>query len=189
MEHKKSLLQACVLVNNGVASGFQALDSMLIKNSSRVDDLDLKEVADFLTATEHEVVWAASSAFANSLIQGLNMDNEDDDDEEEEEEEEIPEGSEEALQSLRRIAGFISLYLETQYRPASLFETLQALHDTLIPLNDNIPGASAFKCSVARACETWWTKNEVRTFHLDAISCMYTYHTHKHIHTNFDTHK
>jgi len=156
MENKKKLLQACVLSQNGVEDGFAMLDDLLIKHASRTDDLDLKEVSDFLTASEHETVWSAVLAFTNSLVQNLHLDEEEGIDEEDE----IVEGSEECVQSLRRVSGLVSIYLETQYRPASLFVTLQQLHDTLIPLNDNIPGATAFKSSVARSCESWWAKNE-----------------------------
>jgi condensin-2 complex subunit G2 len=38
-----------------------------------------------------------------------------------------------------------------------LFDTIQQLHDILIPLNDGMPGGQQLKVSIARACEKCWS--------------------------------
>lgn len=140
----------------GQGGDFEALEELLQRHLTRGDGFDLKDVVDVLEKAQHESLWAALYSFSTVLVEALHLDEED------EEEAHIVEGGEEIVQSLRRVAAALQLYVEMSNgpRPSFLLSTLTCHHDLLIPLSDEIPGASAFKNTVARCCESWWVKDE-----------------------------
>jgi len=157
MAHRDALL--CAIAKAGAEGDFEELEELLQRHLTRGDEFDLKDVVDVLEKAQHESLWAALYSFSTALVQALHLDEEGED---EEEEAEMVEGGEEIVQSLRRVAAALQLYVDMPNgpRPPSLVSTLTCFHDLLIPLSDEIPGASAFKSTVARCCESWWVKDE-----------------------------
>lgn len=148
---KEPLLSAVLSAKN--EGDFTQLEELVQRHLTRGDDFSMQDVLDLMTSAEHEDLWAVMHEFVKLLLSALRID-------EEEEVEDVVEGAEEIVQSLRRVASMLSLYVESQHRPPSLFTVLELVHDTLIPLSDDIPGANVFKTAVARCCEAWWIKEE-----------------------------
>lgn len=158
MEGKTLLLSALVKCG-GPEGSFEALEDLLALQAAKSESFSLREIGDLMTDAEHECLWRELCSFSARVIEALQME---EDEEEEEEGAGMVEGAEELVQSLRRVAGAMTLYVVEmpQSRPASLFEALQLFHDLLMTLNDDIPGATVLKSAVARCCEAWWVKEE-----------------------------
>jgi len=151
-QKKEELLSAVKRAHD--ESDMEDLERLMQRHLTRGDSFNMQEILDFLSSAEHEAVWGALNAFTTALTDALQLEDDNNDGG-------MVDGADEIIQSLRRIAAFLTLYVESQYRPPSLLATLQLCHDMLIPLSDDISGASAFKSSVARCCEAWWVKEEI----------------------------
>ena len=150
---KEPVLSAILAAQN--EGDFTQLEELVQRHLTRGDDFSMQDVLDLMTSVEHEDLWAVLHEFVKLLLSALRIDDED-----EVEGDGMVEGAEDIVQSLRRVASMLSLYVESQHRPPSLFTVLELVHDTLIPLSDDIPGANVFKTAVARCCEAWWIKEE-----------------------------
>lgn len=145
MDVKNELLAALKLP---VAEFIPYLDELLSNHFSKSHDLDLSETLDVLSSQQHEKLWKCVKEMIISLKQSLADENCTD------------ERQQMCLTSLRRIADFIVLYQSLKPRPASLFYSLEEIHELLMSLNDAIAGAAPLKRRIADACEAWWINNE-----------------------------
>ena len=123
--------------------------------SSKVVASEFKDLATLMTK-EHEKFCAVLYDITTDAITELHVDNED------EERIALHENDEELVGQLRNIATVATIYTFDlpQYRPSTLLETISALHNILIPLDESIHGAQQLKTAVSRICEEWWVKDE-----------------------------
>lgn len=157
MEGKALLISALAKCQG--QGDYEELEGLLSLHTSRSDEFNLREIADFMTDSEHDSLWKELCKFSAILVDALEVDQDED---ENDGGSAIVEGAEEFVQSLRRIAGVMTLYIvdTPKCRPDALFETLQIFHGLLMTLNDDIPFATVLKNAVARCCEAWWVKEE-----------------------------
>ena len=137
MEAKKLLLSS--LANNDYVNGFNQYNNDMI---------------DFLTLSEHQQICHHLYQYCNELIIQLNLDDD-----------EIIDSNisnyELILKQLKVVVQIVTMYSDLpQYRFIELLNTVQLLHDILIPLNNDLQGAISLKTAIARVCEHWWKKNE-----------------------------
>ena len=127
--------------------------------ASKGNAVEFKELAALLTADEHEKFCATLLEITENTILQLKID---EDDEDNVVDDENNEKYEEYVGILRNITSVATIYTFelTQYRPASLLETITLLHNILIPLDESIHGAQQLKTAVSRICEEWWLKDE-----------------------------
>lgn len=143
----------------------------LILTSIRLNQFDLlfkqleigglPDTVDYLSNIEHDEFWKCINKYTKELIASLNLDDGDDDDEnnivvEEHTEEQLLL----SISLLKQIIQIIPLYFKIKHRSEYLLQTIQDLHDILIPLNDELFGATSLKTAISRICEHWWIKEE-----------------------------
>jgi condensin-2 complex subunit G2 len=58
--------------------------------------------------------------------------------------------------NLTTVASTLLSFLESNEPSSKLFDVVYKLHELLIPLSDEYSGASHFKNTIARVCESWW---------------------------------
>lgn len=145
-------------------------DAFLHRILSRADSFRFAEVADTLSAAEHELFCTRLTDYAGSQIQSLFDDSSD----------MLRDQNENSRQAtcikrLHRVCEIVSNYVDLpKHRPRALLAVIQSLHDILIliPEDRERPAqqrnkrsitdkpALALKTAIARICEHWWVSGE-----------------------------
>jgi hypothetical protein len=121
---------------------------------------ELPDTIDYLSNIEHGDFWKCINKYTNKLITSLHLDDVDDDDVEDNEKIIVVEQLSQSISFLKQIIQIIPLYFNIKHRSEYLLQTIEDLHDILIPLNDELFGAVSLKTSISRICEHWWIKEE-----------------------------
>jgi len=125
-----------------------SIDKLL--GTTRAENFDICETFDLLAAQEIEFVWASLHEAIMPSIEFLTSDDVT----------EIVDLEEHVLR-VKRVAVLAHACIEkTKYRPESLLNTIECMHDILIPMDDSISGAPALKVTISRACELMFTQTE-----------------------------
>ena len=147
MEHKKDLIK---LLHTSSDTGIDALTEVVVKITSASEEFNLEEVFELLSNAEHDYFWSCVDTVCTSLLDTLDSNHE------------LKEGIDvKCVANLRPIASYIlHFFTSFNFRPAALRNCTQRLHDILIPLEENIPGARELKNSISKTCERCWLENE-----------------------------
>lgn len=125
------------------------LFTLLGRNFRKSDDFDLCDSTDLLDASQLLVLWSNIKACTEVLIEKLDIDDT----------KAIAPNSnvQTELERLKLLTNFLLQYLEGNHRRPNIFlGTLEILHDLLIPLDDELPGAKSLKSSIAKTCEYYY---------------------------------
>lgn len=118
-----------------------------------------KDILDYFTNTDHGKFWEYIHTYTTGLMEDLMVD--DQDVHMAVGNTEVMAKNENIIQHLKIVATIATHYIELpQYRFQALFDTIELLHNILIPLSDMFNGAVGLKVMVSRLCEAWWTKQE-----------------------------
>ena len=118
-----------------------------------------KDILDYFTNAEHGKFWEYIHTYTYGLMEELLLD--DDGVDMVVGKTEIMTKNEYIVQHLKIVATVATHYIELpQYRCQALFDTIELLHNILIPLSDMFNGVVGLKVMVSRLCEAWWTKQE-----------------------------
>lgn len=135
-----------ILVDASGADGTSAFEDILVDESLEV--YSIIDAIDFMDTVEIIRFFSKTAVTAANIVSNFS----DDDD-----------GSCDAadgelnVSKLRKIATIlIKRFDGLKDTYASMLPAVEILHDTLIPLDDTIPGVLALKVTIARICEKWW---------------------------------
>jgi hypothetical protein len=132
------------------------IEAILMNES--VEASHIFDVIDLMSEYEINRFFLKVSQFASEIVETISnlcYDDEDEDDDGRHNND-LDQLSQE-VKKLKKVAGIVWKFMEiSKGRSEGLFETVQVLHDILIPLDEGIPGALAVKLSIARICENMW---------------------------------
>lgn len=130
--------------------GSDSLTEVIVRIASKPDHFNFDEICELLTSSEHDFFWNCVHLTSTSLLGVL----------ENESEEEVGQ-FEKCVSQLRPIAALIMHFISTfQFRPEALLDSIQGLHDVLVPLEETIAGARELKVVISKICEHCWTEDE-----------------------------
>jgi hypothetical protein len=128
-------------------------------------NLEISELCEFMTASEQELLWEMFLLYTTGLINTLTEEEDELDNDNDNTTEEDINNKTIIVAMLRKVAAILLQFVELctlspPNRPNSCFLTLQSLHNILVPLDEDIPGANELKQSIARLCERAWHQDE-----------------------------
>jgi hypothetical protein len=136
------------------SDGLSLIDAILMNES--VEASHIFDVIDLMSEYEVNRFFLKVSQFTSEVVETISNLCYDDEDDDGRHNNDLNELSQE-VKKLKKISGLVWKFMEiSKGRSEGLFDTVQVLHDILIPLDESIPGALAVKMSIARICENWW---------------------------------
>lgn len=148
MSEKKTVMEA------SESDDLTLIEAILMNES--VEESCIFDVIDLMSEYEVNGFFFKVSQFASEIVETISNLSYDDEDDDGRHNNDLNQLSQE-VKKLKKIAGTVWKFMEiSKGRTEGLFETVQVLHDILIPLDEGIPGALAVKLSIARICENYW---------------------------------
>ena len=147
--------QKAALIAASDCDGSSAIENLLMNEISDVSSV--LEAIDFMTGVEVRQFFSKMSSFASETSMILLADEESFcvDDDVSLQAKQISDS--ESVEKLKKLALIVLKYMEvSKTNSPELLSIVQILHDGLMILSDDVPGAISYKVTVARICEKCW---------------------------------